>query len=63
MEVSEHRFNAAKEAYLTRIDEPGFAIAIGMRQEIHLRTDMKDDLHGAFTVAVEEHLKAGVRNW
>lgn len=59
--ISDERYEAAQDEYIRRIDMDGgseFAKAVGTRQELHLRTDMKDDLDGAFTVAVEEQIAA-----
>lgn len=58
MQITDARYDAALEAFNANIDTAGFAKAVGIRQELHLRTDMRGDLHGAFTLAVEEQLAA-----
>lgn len=58
MSISQERFDAAQDAYIANIDVDGFANSVGLRQEHHMKTDMMNDLHGAFTVAVEEELGA-----
>ena len=59
--ISDERYIAAEDEYIRRIDIAGgseFSKAVGERQELLLRTTMKGDLDGAFTIAVEEQILA-----
>ena len=49
-------FEAAQSIYIDRMDDSAFCRAVGIKQELLLRTTHKDDLDGSFAAAVTEEI-------